>query len=142
MTGDMNSIAEKIVSGLAIRDFPDGYLQEDEEAAQFELPPGGEVVMYRELEGVFVMFDYERIFFKDPYEAKYVYYCAKKGLRHIRMPETKALKRILREFQSDIENLRTVINKVLRDMKLDAHEQAEIIRLCSEKVGYSDIMDV
>ncbi len=142
MNDRLMEMAERILSGMDIRPFPDGYLEEGEKLAQFDLPEGKEIMMYRELEGVFVMFDYERIFFKDPYEAKYVYYCAKKGISRIRMPETKPLKRIIRDFQNDLESLRDQIEKEAARLGLDRDEQGKVVELCAQKLGYYDIMDI
>ncbi|AKA48002.1 hypothetical protein IX51_01620 [uncultured archaeon] len=142
MTEDLESIAEKILSSLDIRPFPDGYIEDGGKLAEFDLPKGDEVMMYRELEGVFVMFGYERIFFKDPYEAKYVYYCAKRGMSRIRMPETKPLKRIIKEFQADVENLRAQLEKEAAMFSLNDDERSRLVEICAGKLGYDGIMDI
>lgn len=142
MTEDLEDIAGEILSRLDIRPFPDGYIEEGEKLAEFDLPDGDEIMMYRELEGVFVMFDYERVFFKDPYEAKYVYYCAKRGMSRIRMPGTASLRRIIKEFQSDVENLRSQLEKEAGRFRLNDDEKSRLIEICARKLGYDEIMDI
>lgn len=142
MKEDVEHIADMVISKLEIRPFPDGYLTGATDLPEFDLPPGSEIMMYRELEGVFVMFDYERIFFKDPYEAKYVYYCAKRGMARIRMPRTSDLKRIIRDFQADMENLRAVIEKEGERFGLSGDERRVLVDICARKLGYYDIMDI
>lgn len=142
MSEELESISDGIIRSLDIRIFPDDYLPTDEKLTEFELPPGEEIMMYRELEGVFVMFDYERIFFKDPYEAKYVYYCAKRGMARIRMPGTKTLKKLIKEFQSDMENARFNIEKKAEKFNLSDDERSAVVEACSRKLGYHDIMDI
>lgn len=142
MNDRIQETADRILSGIDIRVFPDGYIGESGQLPEFDLPEAEEVMMYRELEGVFVMFGYERIFFKDPYEAKYVYYCAKKGMARIRMPGTKALKKIIRDFQNDLESLRSQIEKEADRLGLNEDEKAEVVETCAKKLGYYDIMDI
>lgn len=142
MSKNLQETADRILSGLDIRVFPDGYLEDSADMPQFDLPTGDEVMMYRELEGVFVMFGYERIFFKDPYEAKYVYYCAKKGMARIRMPDTRTLKKVIRDFQNDLESLRAQIEKEADRLGLNVEEKSEVVGLCAKKLGYYDIMDI
>lgn len=141
MKVEISDLADRILEGIKVKSFPDDYIEEPD-LPEFDLPPGRDVMMYRELEGVFVLFDVERIFFKDPYEAKYVYYCARKGLTHIRMPGVKSLKKILRDFQSDLENLRAIIEKDAERRGLDAEERNRVIQECARKLGYLDIMDI
>lgn len=138
----MDEVAERIIEKINMRKFPEDYLESGEKMTEFQLPPGDEIMMYRELEGVFVMFDYERIFFKDPYEAKYVYYCAKQGMRVIRMPGTRTLKKLIRDFQADLENLRFEIEREAGKFNIGDAEIKKVIEVCSQKLGYYDIMDI
>lgn len=142
MSSTLDEVADAIIGKINYPKFPEDYLNTGEKLTEFQLPPGEEVMMYRELEGVFVMFDYERIFFKDPYEAKYVYYCAKKGMRTIQMPGTKGLKKLIRDFQTDLENLRFEIERESQNFDLTIADRKKIVEVCAQKLGYYDIMDI
>lgn len=142
MNGNLEETAERILAELNPKSFPEDYLPANEKTADFTIPKCEEIMMYRELEGVFVFLDGERIFFKDPYEAKYVFYCAKRGVTNVRIPNTKTLKRIVKEFQSYLENLRYEVDKECEKQSLAGEEKDEVVRICAEKLGYDLIADI
>ncbi len=142
MSQDIEGIAEDIIGKISPRSFPEDYLPGDEQTADFTIPKSEEVMMYRELEGVYVMLDGERIFFKDPYEAKYIFYCAKSGVTTVRMPGTKTLKKILKEFQNYLEHLRYEVEKETDKLGLNEKDRDLVIDACSRKLGYDLIADI
>ncbi len=142
MPDDIEKLAERIISDIKPKSFPEDYLPADEKTTDFVIPQAEDIMMYRELEGVFVMLDGERIFFKDPYEAKYIFYCAKKGVTNVRIPGTRTLKRILKDFQSYLENVRYEVTREGEKYNLDEGQKDELIDACAKKLGYDLIADI
>lgn len=142
LNGKLEEAAERILAELKPKSFPDDYIPEDEKTTDFTIPKCQDVMMYRELEGVFVFLDGERIFFKDPYEAKYMFYCAKRGVTNVKMPHPKTLKRVLKEFHAYLENLRYEVEKECIKLNFADQEKDDIIRICAEKLGYDLIADI
>lgn len=142
METTLEDIAQRILEDLNVPSFPDGYMRDGEKVTEHPIPTGTEIAMYRQLEGVSVMIGDEVLFFKNHYEAKFVYYCAKRGLDRARMPETQPLKRVLRDFQNDIEGLRKKIEDEAASRGLTDEETDEVIGICSSRLGYNDIMDI
>ena len=76
-------LATKIAAGITPRKFPDEFAELDPRGEITRIPGGKEVSMYRELEGVFVMIDGDRLFFNQPAFAKFIFYCAKAGVTEV-----------------------------------------------------------
>ena len=89
-------IMGELTRGIAAKSFPADFIGSDYEGEVTELPAGQEVSMYRELEGVFVMIDGDRLFFNQPAFAKFIFYCAKAGVTEVAVPEARAARKAVK----------------------------------------------
>lgn len=110
----LSGIAREIAAGIAPRKFPDDYVELDPNGEITRIPAGREVSMYRELEGVFVMIDGDRLFFNQPAFAKFIFYCAKAGVTEVAVPEARAARKAVKALEQEINN---VLYGIQQDME-------------------------
>ena len=136
-------LATKIAAGITPRKFPDEFAELDPRGEITRIPGGKEVSMYRELEGVFVMIDGDRMFFNQPAFAKFIFYCAKAGVTEVAVPDAKVAKKAVKGLEQEIGNVTYSIESELDSLNLSEGEKREIIQAVLDKLGlgyYSDIV--
>ena len=139
----MAAIAERIASGITPRKFPEDYAELDPTGEVTHIPMGKEVSMYRELEGVFVMIDGDRLFFNQPAFAKFIFYCAKAGVTEVAVPDAKIAKKAVKGLEQEIGTVTYKIESELENLNLGEGEKKEIAQAVLDKLGlgyYSDIV--
>lgn len=139
----MAEVASEIASGISPKKFPHDYVELDPRGEITSIPRGKEVSMYRELEGVFVMIDGDRLFFNQPAFAKFIFYCAKAGITDVAVPDAKAAKKAIKGLEQEIDTVASRIENDLGKYNLSEEEKKEIFQAVLEKLGlgyYSDIV--
>lgn len=140
---DNSRIIREITSGITPKAFPEGFIGNDYEGDLSKIPYGREVSMYRELEGVFIMIDGQRLFFNQPAFAKFVFYCAKAGITEFRVPDAKLAKKATKGLEEEISNVTYELRKRLRETNLGEKCEKELLEEALEYLGlgyYSDIV--
>ncbi len=85
--------------------------------------------MYRELEGVFVMINGERLFFNQPTFAKFIFYCAKSGVTEVSVPDAKAAKKAVKDLEQEINNtLYSIQQEMAKHGVPEAHKRKVLLR--------------
>ncbi len=136
-------LATKIAAGITPRKFPDDFADLEPQGEITRIPRGKEVSMYRELEGVFVMIDGNRLFFNQPPFAKFIFYCAKAGITEVAVPDAKVAKKAVKALEQEISNVTYRIESELENLNLGEGEKRETIQAVLDKLGlgyYSDIV--
>lgn len=136
-------IVARITAGLEPRIFPSGFIGTDYEGDITRIPGGKEVSMYRELEGVFVMIDGQRLFFNQPVFAKFIFYCAKAGLTEVRVPDAKLARKATKGLEEEVTNITYEIRKRLEETHLGGEWEKELLEEALVHLGlgyYSDIV--
>ncbi len=140
---DNSRIIRDITAGIAPKTFPEGFIGTDYEGDTSRIPSGLEVSMYRELEGVFIMIDGQRLFFNQPAFAKFVFYCAKAGITEVRVPDAKLAKKATKGLEEEISNITFELKKRLKETNLGEKWERELLEEALEYLGigyYSDIV--
>jgi hypothetical protein len=132
-------IASRIIDEMPLKRFPHDYIREADQYGNVEIPSGDEVIMFRQMEGVSLLIDEQTMFFNDAVEAKYIFYCAKAGITKAPMPERRTIKRIIREFNEDLESWRSGVEG--RAIELSPENAPEVVEACIRKSGYYSIMN-
>lgn len=144
MEGDSeDTIITRLIEGLSVKAYPGDFIGADYEGEYTDIPEGKEVSMYRELEGVFVMIDGERLFFNNPVYAKFIFYSAKAGLRRVRVPEAKLARKANRGLEQEIESLVYELKARIEKMNRVRPDPGEFLEHALERLGagyYSDIV--
>lgn len=133
----------KLTEGIVARAFPRDFIGIDYEGDITKIPKGQEVSMYRELEGVFVMIDGERLFFNNPAYAKFIFYCAKAGLTEVKVPDAKQAKKAVKGLEQEINNVIYELDRRLGELNLPEEEKKKKLENALKTLGigyYSDIV--
>ncbi len=139
----MAAIADRIAAGITPRKFPDDYAEPDPHGETTHIPRGKEVSMYRELEGVFVMIDGDRLFFNQPAFAKFIFYCAKAGVTEVAVPDAKVAKKAVKGLEQEIGTVTYKIESELENLNLQEEEKRLIFQAALDRLGlgyYSEIV--
>ena len=136
---DLDRAADDISSKIILKKFPWEYLRETDEHGMVTVPSGNDIIMFRQMEGVSLLIDGQAVFFNDAIEAKYIYYCAKSRLTEVPMPDRRAIKRIIREFNEDLGNWKIKVEELARSSFPENAD--EVIEACLRKSGYYEILD-
>lgn len=140
---DNSRIIRDVTRGIEPKKFPEGFIGTDYEGDISRIPSGREVSMYRELEGVFIMIDGQRLFFNQPAFAKFVFYCAKAGITEVKVPEAKLARKATKGLEEEITNVTYEIRKRLKETNLGEQWEKELLQESLEYLGlgyYSDIV--
>lgn len=138
----MEHILSEITEGITVREFPTGFISEEYEGDETAIPVGEEVSMYRELEGVFVMIDGQRLFFNNPAYAKFIFYCAKAGLSSVKVPEAKIAKKAVRALEQDVENLIHELESRLQASGFQGEVRKALLSGALKRVGAEYYLDI
>lgn len=136
-------MAMEIASRITPRKFPDDYVELDPKGEITRVPHGKEVSMYRELEGVFVMIDGDRLFFNQPAFAKFIFYCAKAGVTEVAVPDAKAAKKAVKGLEQEINSVLFRVKQEMESLMVPEGSKKEVLHLVLEILGiqyYDDIV--
>ncbi len=140
---DNSRIIRDITQGIEPKPFPDGFIGKDYEGDLSRIPSGSEISMYRELEGVYIMIDGQRLFFNQPAFAKFVFYCAKAGITEVKVPDAKLAKKATKGLEEEISTVTHELRKRLKETNLGKKWEREILQQALEHLGlgyYTDIV--
>lgn len=140
---DNSRIIREITSGIKPKTFPEGFIGTDYDGDMTRIPSGREVSMYRELEGVYLMIDGQRLFFNQMAYAKFVFYCAKAGITEIKVPDSELAKKATKGLEEEISNITHLLRKRLKETNLGEAWERELLGESLEYLGlgyYSDIV--
>jgi hypothetical protein len=136
---DLDRIADRIRSTLVIRRFPEDYWEPPSSEIPMEIPKG-EAIMFRKDEYVQVMVGDDRFNFTDRHFAKFFYYCVKTGSGKTVFPDHETLLRITREFEEDMDRLRSDIRAETAKLPLDRLSQEKVEETILQRIGIGDIV--
>ncbi len=123
----IESISREIAAGITPKRFPDDFLDQNQKGEITRIPAGTEVSMYRELEGVFVMIDGERLFFNQPIFAKFIFYCAKSGITEVHVPEAKDAKKAIKGLEQEINGILFSIDQEMEKYRVPEINKRETL---------------
>ena len=136
-------IMGELTRGIAAKSFPADFIGSDYEGEVTELPSGQEVSMYRELEGIYVMIDGQRLFFNNPVYAKFIFYSAKAGLRKVRVPDARIARKATKGLEQEMSNTIYEIQTRIEKYRLFEEEKKQLLDDALKALGagyYSDIV--
>ena len=138
----LREIAGMIAADITPRRFPDDYVELDRNGEVTRIPAGKEVSMYRELEGIFVMIDGERLFFNQPAFAKFIFYCAKAGVTEVAVPEAKAAKKAVKGLEQEINSVLYRVGQEMEEQKVPEGQKREVLGQVLSILGASYYDDI
>ena len=136
---DIDEAVNSILGRLAVKRFPRDFLPEGTRGEILRIPRASEISMYRELEGIYLLLDGNRIFFNNPVLAKYAFYAAKQGETEILVPGTDEAKKLLKEFREYTHQIRIRIQTEADSMNFPEDNSAEIVSACLSELGIDDL---
>lgn len=137
MTGErLELIASEIVQRSHVRRFPDDYIL-PQNIEKISIPQGDTVMMFRQDENVVVSIDSQRIYLRSLDQAKFIYYCAKKGLTEVYSPYHADIHEAIAKFEEDLDHTQRMIDSSSKN--LSEIEANELRTMCSLLLGYKDI---
>lgn len=139
---ELAETARKIAAGITPRKFPDDYVQLEPHGDITRIPRGEEVSMYRELEGVFVMIDGDRLFFNQPAFAKFIFYCAKAGVTEVAVPEAKAAKKAVKGLEQEINSVLYRISEEMEVLMVPEGQKRNVLEMVLGSLGISYYDDI
>lgn len=138
----MDRIIERVTDGVSVKRFPEGFIGDDYQGDETVIPSGKEVSMYRELEGVYVMIDGQRLFFNNPAYAKFIFYCAKAGLTRVKVPDSTLARRAVRGIEEEIEKTIYEISSRIDAMGISRDQKGAVLDEALRSIGAGYYLDV
>ena len=126
-------VADEIISKLSIREFPYEYISGNS-SSTMNIDKGSVVLKGVDLKGIYVSIDGKKEYLKDSITAKYVYYCAKRGMESVPIPED--IKSVLDDFERDLKNWKGSIEKEIDSITSEEKYREKLLFLCSKKINY------
>ncbi len=131
-----------IVSGITVKRFPYDYLAPGTPGDRLILPRAAEISMYRELEGIYLLLDGNRIFFNSQQQAKYAFYSAIYGSTDIVVPESREAARATRNYLVDLRKIYGEIESRIASLGCEGKGNEDLFVQCLEKLGIARIDEI
>ena len=131
----LTKVADDIISHINVKDFPYDYVSSIKGTTKVR--KGSKISLGSDLDGSYVSVDNvpEYRGTHDSLEmAKYVYYCMLRGLEEI--PEPEDPKKVVKEFEGDLETWRKSIEKEIKRITEDGKSTERLLVLCARKLNY------
>lgn len=136
---DIIKIAEEILEGIGIKDFPDDYITDEDIQTKIQVKKGKKIEYKLNYAGIpIVLIEKTKYEFEDIDTAEYVCYCAKRGIAEIPIP--KDVKQVLKEFKEDRFSWRAKIKKEINNLTDDDKIKEKLRTACLRKTNYMDIL--
>jgi len=129
----LSKAADDIILRIDVKDFPQDYVNKT--IGTIKIRKGSKVSQGRDLVGHYISIDGKKDYYNTPEMAKYVYYCALRGLDSTPVP--KDPKKVLKEFEQDLDTWRKSIEKEINSITDDDKYREKLFALCVRKLNYS-----
>jgi hypothetical protein len=137
-SANLSKVADDIIKQIPFKNFPDDYLKSYNKFKGLKIATDNNIGIGRDLMGNYVSIGKKKVYLDNKYDAKFVYYCAKRGLEKIKLPEDIAdTQKILIEFEKDLRKWRNILNKNVEDITDDPKYKKKLTELCSNKINYT-----
>ena len=132
--------AAKIIRDFPLKDFPGDFLREGYQGRDFSAHEFRELSMYRELEGVNLFIDGERIFFSSIQQAKFARICLISGKLKFRIPDDQDSKMAVRHYRQYLDSIYGDLLKAAIGVGLDEKSGEQVAEKCIEILNGEDNM--
>lgn len=129
----LSKVADEIIEKLNVKEFPQNYLTKS--ISTITIVKGANISHGMDLIGPYVSIDGIKEYYDSKEIARYVFYCAKRGIESVPVPEE--LKSTLKEFEKDLKAWKKLIEKEIDCITDDNKYKEKLLSLCAKKLNYS-----
>jgi hypothetical protein len=137
---EAREIAAKLIRKFPLNDFPGDFLPEGYPGRDFSVHEFRDLSMYRELEGVNLFIDGERIFFSSIQQAKFARICLISGKLNFRIPDDQDSKMAVRHYRQYLDSIYGDFVKAAVESGLDEKTSEAVAEKCIEILNGEDDM--
>ena len=136
----LRSAAGRVLNTMKLKQFPDEFMPEGYTGRELSVNGFREISMYRELEGVNLLIDSERIFFSSIQQARFAYICLHSGKLKFLVPDDAESKMALKHYRQYIESLHDPVERKCREAGIPEELVESVAEKCLEILrGEDDI---
>ncbi len=129
----LSKAADDIIARINVKVFPQDYVSKT--IGTIKIRKGSKISQGRDLVGHYISIDGKKDYYDTPEMAKYVYYCALRGLDSTPVP--KDPKKVLKEFEQDLDTWRKSIEKEINSITDDDKYREKLFTLSVRKLNYT-----
>ena len=135
-TVSLTKVVDEIIQRINIKQFPQDYVSNP--ISVINIKKGKNVALGMDLEGAYLSIDGKKEYYDSRELAKYVYYCALRGIDSVPVP--KHIKSTLAEFEEDLEAWKNQINEEVDGITDIVKQREKLFSLCTRKLNYSMLL--
>lgn len=128
----LSKLGDDIIARLNVKYFPQDYIGNVAETINLRM--WSTISKGEDLCGQYVSIDEDKEYYRSQEMARYVYYCAKRGLTNVPVPED--IKSILSEFENDLDKWKNNLEREIETITDGEAYEKKLFKICINKLKY------